>query len=243
MDRERHLFGDEPLLATGPLQDGMAALHSLFQQAPELGSLINPRALGGGGLLRADFKVLRQTLLAVLRTEKSKFNDVYERTKAADGMARAVELLDSTYTLVITNVPFLARRKQSPGLRRFSESSHSVAKGDLATVFMSRILRWLDKSGTQALVSPQNYLFLKSYRKLRERLLRLRTWNLYAQLGEHAFDDTQAAGGFAILNILSRQNSSSDWRMAGLDVSATRDQKPVRAAEKAMLLAGVLPCT
>ena len=241
MDRERHLFGDEPSLATGPVQDGMATLHSLFQQAPELGSLINPRALVGGSLLRADFKALRETLLTVLRKEKSSSDDVYERTVVADGMARAVELLDSKYTLVITNVPFLARAKQSAVLRQFGKDSHSAAKSDLATIFASRILRWLGESGTQALVAPQNWLFLKSYRKLREELLKLRTWNLYARLGEHAFDDTQAAGGFAILNILSAQNSSSDWRMAGLKVSATRDQKPVRAAEKATLLAGSAP--
>ena len=40
-------------------------------------------------------------------------------------------------------------------------------------------------------MTPQNWLFLKSYRKLRERLLKGRTWNLVARLGEHAFEDTR----------------------------------------------------
>ncbi len=239
MEPKRDLFGSEPTLATKPLQEDVAALHKVFQDAPELGSLIDPSQILPG-FFKADFPAIREVLPTILEQEK-KHAAGFERAVAAEGMARAAELLDGTYTLVVTNVPFLARGKQSAVLWQFGKESHSAAKGDLATIFTSRILRWLGKSGTQALVTPQNWLFLKSYEKLRERLLKLRTWNLYAQLGEHAFEDTQAAGGFAILNILSAQHSSSDWRMAGLDVSATRDQKPIRAAEKAALLAGGAP--
>ncbi len=241
MDRERHLFGDEPSLATGPVQDGMAALHSLFQKAPELGSLINPRALVGGSLLRADFKALRQTLLAVLRKEKSSSDDVYERTVVADGMARAVELLDSKYTLVITNVPFLARAKQSAVLRQFGKDSHSAAKGDLATIFASSILRWLDESGTQALVAPQNWLFLTNYQKFRERLLKTRTYNLAARLGPAAFETVSGHVVNVSLIILSAEKPSKKWQMSGLDVSATLGSKPIQAAEKATLLASSAP--
>ena len=87
-------------------------------------------------------------------------------------MARAAEILTGRYTLVVTNVPFLARGKQGPRLRKFAETHHGDAKGDIATVFASRIFRWLGDHGTQALVTPQNWLFLTTYRKLRERLLK-----------------------------------------------------------------------
>lgn len=113
--------------------------------------------------------------------------------------------------------------------------------GDLATIFVSRILRWLGKSGTQALVAPQNWLFLTRYRKFREGLLKQHTWNLFARLGENAFNDIQAAGGFAILNILSSSRPRRNWRMAGIDVSATRGQRPILAAEKDELLQGNAP--
>ena len=233
--------GRRSAVATGPLQAGMADLHNVFQQASELGSLIDPVALLGGGLFLADLETVRQALPALVDRERATGGADFERAVAAQGMARAVRLLTDTYTLVVTNVPFLARGKQSATLRRFAESNHLEAKGDLATMFVARIMRWLGASGTQALVAPQNWLFLGSYRMLRERLLKRRTWNLHARLGEHAFDDPQAAGGFAVLNILSADIPPDDWQMAGFDVSATRDQTPIRATEKATLLANDAP--
>ena len=238
MEGKRDLFESEPSLAEGFLADEMAVLHKVFQRASDYGSLIDPAAQFTRDLFRAGFE---QVLAGVLDRERQRSPADYERAVAAEGMARAAELLAGTYTLVVTNVPFLARGKQSAVLRSFAEAQHGEAKGDLATLFVARILRWLDESGTQALVTPQNWLFLKSYRKLRERLLKRKTWNLYARLGEHAFEDTQAAGGFAILNILSAERATSGWQMAGVDASAPRGQTPIRAAEKASLLEGPAP--
>ena len=58
----------------------------------------------------------------------------------AQGMARAAELLTGQYTLVITNVPYLARGKQDERLRSFCERRYPAAKNDLATVFLERCL-------------------------------------------------------------------------------------------------------
>ena len=234
----KHDLFVEPSLAATPLQAGMAALHKLFSEAQELGSLIDPATLLGGDLFRADFGTVRKALPEVVKRERKRSPDNFEHAVAADGMARAVELLSDTYTLVITNVPFLARGKQSATLRRFAEAHHPEAKGDLATMFLDRVMRWLGESGTQALVAPQNWLFLKSYRKLRERLLKQRTCNVVSRLGPGAFE---TIGGHVVnvqLNILSADNPGRDWQMAGLDVSATGGQIPIRAAEKATLLAG-----
>ena len=233
---KRDLFGTEPTLATGPLQEGMAALHKLFGQAGELGSLIDPEAVEGD-LFRADFSSLADLLEGALRRETGP-GGRDERAVAAAGMARAAEILRGRYTLVVTNVPFLARGKQGSGLKKFAETRHGDAKGDIATVFVSRIFGWLGEGGTQAVVTPQNWLFLTTYRKLRERLLKGMTWNVCARLGEHAFEDTQAAGGFAALNVISAGRAVAGWEMAGVDVSAPRGQRPIRAAEKAELLRG-----
>lgn len=237
LEGKRDLFGSEPALATGPLHAGMAALHKVFRQAPELGSLIDPDALLGGELFRADMETVGQALPAIVDRERAARGDDLERAVAAEGMARAVELLTGTYTLVATNVPFLARSKQSATVRRFAEAHHPEAKGDLATMFVARIMRWLGTSGTQALVAPQNWLFLKTYRKLREGLLKRRTWNGAARLGARAFGVSSGWDYNTALFILSADRPKRDWHMAGLDVSATHDQTPIRAAEKARLLA------
>ena len=123
---DRDLFGGEASLARGPLQEGMAALHRLFRRAPELGSLLDPGSLGSD-LFRADFKSLAKLLdLAIRRERGSAGRD--ERAVAAAGMARAAEILQGRYTLVVTNVPFLARGKQGGGLRSFAETPWSMPR-------------------------------------------------------------------------------------------------------------------
>ena len=199
--KDRDLFGGDVSLARGPVQEGIASLHNLFTRAPELGSLLDPESLGSD-LFRADFKSLAELFDVAMRRETGSAGRD-ERAVAAAGMARAAEILRGRYTLVVTNVPFLARGKQGSGLRGFAESHHGDAKGDIATVFMSRIFGWLGEGGTQAVVTPQNWLFLKSYRKLRERLLKGRTWNLVARLGPGAFETITGHVVNVALNVIS----------------------------------------
>jgi hypothetical protein len=171
------------------LRDGMERLYDLFKQAPELGSLIAPAADGAGTLLSADFVELQPLLEKALQTEAAR-EDV-ERTEAgvaAQGLARAAEMLAGQYHLVVTNVPYLARGKQAQVLRDFGERRYPEAKADLATVFVERCLELCEQGGTAALVTPQNWLYLGTYKKLRKRLLQKQTWNVIARLGSGAFE-------------------------------------------------------
>ena len=168
-----------------------------------------------------------------------------EAAIAAQGLAKATEMLAASYHLVVTNVPYLVRGKQDEGLRDFCDRHYPTAKRDLATVFLERCLALCSDGGTTSLVLPQNWLFLTSYRKLREKLLKTETWHLLARLGEGGFDSSAAAGAFVVLLTLSRRNvggKSSELlttaiapgTMYGLDVSDSR-----AATEKAARLSTV----
>ena len=133
---------------SAPLRNSLGALHDLFAQAPVLGSLIDPRAVEAD-LYQHDYESVRVLLGALLKRERGS-DEQTERAVAAQGMARAAELLAGRYHLVVTNVPYLARGKQSDVLRQFAQDRHPAAKGDLATLFVSRIFGWLDKHGVQA---------------------------------------------------------------------------------------------
>ncbi len=238
MAQDADLFGRDASLATGPLEGEMRALHGLFSRARELGSLIEPERVDGEPG-PAGYGELGTLLSAAMAVEDKAENP--ERVVAAAGMARAAKILRGSYTLVVTNVPFLARGKQAPGLREFAVANHGDAKGDLATVFASRIFGWLGGSGTQALVMPQNWLFLKTYRRFRERLLRDRKWHVVARLGPGAFETISGEVVNVALVILSAGRPGAGWEMMGMDVSSSWGQPPIRAVEKARLLAGEAP--
>jgi very-short-patch-repair endonuclease len=61
--------------------------------------------------------------------------------------------------------------------------------------------------GTVSVVLPQNWLFLTSYKKFREKLLKNDTWHLIARLGPGAFETISGEVVKAVLISLSRGNS------------------------------------
>ena len=240
MPTERDLFAVRESLLSTPLRNGLRALYDLFSQAPELGSLIDPRSLKAE-LFQSDFKSVRKLLAATLEQERTT-DEQTERAVAAQGMARAAELLVDRYHWVITNVPYLARGKQDEKLRAFCAKHYPASKNDLATVFLEPCLGLCTEGGTASLVLPQNWLFLTRYRKLRKDLLKTETWRLLARLGEGSFNSSAAAGAFVALLTLTHGHPadrpaglSGETRapgmIYGLDVSESRT-----AGEKAAQL-------
>jgi hypothetical protein len=207
-------------------------IYDQFKDAPFLGSLINPRIkLFEGNILGLQwddvFPLLKTALSSEADTEKAEMGVV------AQGLIKAAQLLSRRYHLVITNVPYLTRGKQGLKLKSFCEGNFNEGKNDLATAFFVRCIQFCKDLGSASCVLPQNWLFLSSYRKLREELLKKEAWHLIARLGEGGFESSAAAGAFTILIILSRTQREIDesQTIAGLDVSASRT-----ASEKAAML-------
>jgi|GEM_PF-58293 len=216
--------------ATMKLRAGMERLYRLFQKAAVLGSLINPRAQEGD-LLVADFHELQPLLEKALKVEEasslSKNKDqslegsatMHEMAVTARGLAKAAEILAGQFTLVATNVPYLGRGKQDDVLKEYCERVYPEAKADLATCFVERCLDFCATGNGIALVTPQNWLFLGSYRGLRQRLVRELNWNYVARLGPGAFETI----GGEVVNIallaIAAQRPVLNHTFIGIDVS------------------------
>ena len=231
---EKDLFRKRDTLISADLRNTFEALHDLFSEAPTVGSLVDPH-LAGASMYAAKFDSTRPLLDAVLSVEEPD-PDRRERAVAAAGMAEAASLLADTYSLVITNVPYLARGRQDSFLREVGKSRFNAAKGDLATMFVERAFKWTGDAGAEAVVVPQNWFFLDTYDRLRATLLTRRRWRFVARLGTGAFEAISGHVVNVALTIVSSDESESDWRMAGLDLSALRGQTPFVAEEKARLL-------
>jgi hypothetical protein len=224
------------------LRQELRFLHASFAQAPLLGSLLDPARSLKNDLATPSFDTLRDLLGRALATERPATlwgqanelqDDSWDLALTAKGLLEAARLLDGRYHLVVTNVPYLARGKQNDTLKHFCESYYPEAKNDLANVFLERCLELsCDKgAGVVQIVMPQNWLFLTSYKKQRESLLKQVQWNLLARLGEGGFDSPQAAGAFIILLTQTHDSATDGFQLSGLDASA-----PKTAHEKAALL-------
>ena len=179
-------------------------LYDSFKDAPVLGSLLNPAKTDAAKLMQWD-----ELSVALEQALKQEQNEEHQEVAvAAQGLAKAATLLAGKYQWVITNVPYLARGKQNERLQDFCERHYPAAKNDLATVFLDRCLELCVEGGTSSIVLPQNWLFLTTYKKFREKLLKNDTWHLIARLGPGAFETISGEVVKAILISLSRGNST-----------------------------------
>ena len=209
------------------LQNGMERLYRLFKDAPVLGSLINPR-VGASELLEAAFHELQPLLEKALAKETTD-DAAHEMAVTARGLAKAAELLAGQFTLVATNVPFKEVKQLVEPLQDYIDGHLSAGRMNLATTFVLRIRQLLSVFGVAALVTPHEWLFLKSYTATRETLLRHTSWRLLADLGEKGFQSPQAAGAFTALIAFTNTTPAESNSYVGWDVT-----KMKRPADKAL---------
>lgn len=197
------------------LVNGMRMLYDHFQLAPELGSLLDPSTIKADAFT-VGFKELQPYLAKALDNEVDK--DQIERGVMAAGIAKAGEILSQKYTLQITNVPYLSRGKQDKVLQDYCETNYSEAKGDLATVFLEKMLKSNTLGGNSCSVIPQNWLFLTSYKKYREKLLKNEKWSIIARLGTKSFQTPMWDFNVMLLS-LTHSKSPIEHSFIALDVS------------------------
>lgn len=199
------------------IEEGMRELYRIFQDAPTLGSLIDPSKLKQN-LFTADYKEFAELLERALKNEEHNHDD-HELSVVAFGLAKAARMLADKYHWVITNVPYLGRGKQDNVLRDFCDKNYSDAKRALETVFLERCLELCHIGGTSAIVVTESWLFQSTYESLRQRLLKTENFKMLTRLGSGAFSQISGEVVKAILIVISHNKPNPENTIAGLDVS------------------------
>ena len=197
------------------MEKGMKALYDHFQLAPELGSLLDPTTIKPD-LYTASFDQLQPVLIKALEGEADK--DLLERGVMAAGIAKAGEILAKKYSCILTNVPYLVFKKQGEIIKRYCEKICSDGKMDIATVFLDRCLLLCKKGGLVSIVTPQNWLFLKSYSEFRNRLLLSKSFVTIATLGSGSFKTPMWDFNVMLISI-ANLNPTDRQHIVGFDIS------------------------
>ncbi|WEF20080.1 Eco57I restriction-modification methylase domain-containing protein [Microbacterium maritypicum] len=209
------LAGDD-----GELRVLLGLLHSRFRDADTLGSLIDPRlSVEDEALVGRDLTVgvqwdrVRGALMKALSAERGSETVLGH---AAEDVVNAAALLGRLYTLIATNPPYLKRASMDSTLQSFVDHNHPLAKGDIATAFIERCTVLAGEDGTVAIVSPQNWLQLTTYRKFRQSLLRKHRFDVVARLGSGAFRQISGEVVNVALGVLSTPLSEESHQIAGV---------------------------
>ncbi|MGP4976734.1 Eco57I restriction-modification methylase domain-containing protein [Brachybacterium tyrofermentans] len=208
-------------------------LHQVFAKADTLGSLITPRiddlagAFFGNDLnIGLSWARVKEHLAERFAAENQ---DSAVLGNAAADVVHAAGLLSGRYTLVATNPPYLQRNQMDDSLQAYIDAWHPDARSEIAAVFIERCFTFADIGGTTAVVSPQNWLLLSSYKKFRLSLLSQRTFDMIARLGSGAFRQITGEVVKVALSIISTNRAGDTHQVAG--ILAHRDKKPEAKSE------------
>jgi hypothetical protein len=110
--------------------------------------------------------------VAELASEALDRNDPIEEMFASE-VGKTVELLDvlvHEYDVVVSNPPYLSSRKMGDSLKNFLKDNFTGYRNTY-TCFIERCAEMSTHQGYASIVTPQDYMTLHSYRKLRDKLV------------------------------------------------------------------------
>ncbi|NCB71837.1 MAG: BREX-1 system adenine-specific DNA-methyltransferase PglX, partial [Clostridia bacterium] len=157
-------------------EDVLATLNQ-FEEADNFGSLIIPATSNAGEVLKA---------LSQKNMEGEMFlSETHEQIITALTQA---DYLSQKYHVVVANPPYMGGGNMNGKLSDFAKKQYPNSKSDMCTMFIERNLKMVVNRGNIAMITMQSWMFLSSYEKLREKLIKESTITSMAHLGARAFD-------------------------------------------------------
>lgn len=161
---------DTPQVAE-PSQQGLYApyfsllqyLTTAFAQAKTLGSLVQVE--------HTKLEALRN--FQALLQEKLQGSDPSAKQTAAIllPILQQAIVLAQQYDAVIANPPYMGSKYYVQNLKDYLNSFYNNSKNDLYTAFIQRNLSFIRKNGFVAMITIPNWMFLSSFKSLRELIL------------------------------------------------------------------------
>ncbi len=165
------------LVDYGLVDSDLTELKQLFEHASTFGSLIQvPEGLA------AELPALKQLSEA---TSQDLF--VSDALKRLGLLVRQTEMLAGRYDAVVANPPYMGSKGMNALVKKFAKDHFPDAKSDLFACFIKRGFTLAKDVGQNAMVTMQSWMFLSSFERMRERMLREKTIKTMAHLGARAF--------------------------------------------------------
>lgn len=145
-----------------------------FYDAQEYGSILQ--------MPKIDFDLLYKRFDEIV-DEVSMFRE--EALNKFLPMVQVAGIMANKYAVVATNPPYL--NKYDGKLKGFVDSNYKAYGGDLFSVFIYRNLLFCKKNGYSAYMTPNVWMFIKTYEKLRQYILQNKQISSLIQMAKGAF--------------------------------------------------------
>ena len=113
--------------------------------------------------------------------------DIEKTQKQLRNLIKIAGMLMDKYHIMVTNPPYL--NKFDKNLKKYVGKNYNDYRGDLFSVFIYNNLEMCKKGGYSAYMSPFVWMFIKSYEKLREYIIKTRHISTLIQMEYSAFEE------------------------------------------------------
>ena len=151
---------------------------------------------GGSGALKEEIRRLSARMQAgeecgsLLSADKIDFAPLLARCEEMPDsplaeMIRGAYCTVCRYRIVVTNPPYM--NKYSPKLKAFLRENYAAYKGDLFSAFMMRAFDYCKDDGYIGMMTPNVWMFIKSYEELRRLILSEKSIVTLVQMAKGSF--------------------------------------------------------
>jgi len=181
------------------LMKALQYIADLFKEAKEFGSILNVEC----GIEPIELLIKRiediknadfsSDLIGLMYREET-ISNLYPIVKQTEIMMRK-------YDVVVTNPPYMGSGGMGKGLSDYVKKNYPDTKSDLSTVFMEKTLNMCRATGMMAMINIPVWMFLSSYRKLRENIIQDQVFINMLYFGRGVFGSDFGTTAFIIKNV------------------------------------------
>lgn len=151
-----------------------------YKDAQEIGTLQTVAA--------KDYDKFAEYLYNISITPDSDFSITIWKNSTLSTMCQLVrqaQIMSNKYAVVCTNPPYMNRLEGQ--LKKFVVDNYKAYSGDLFSVFMYRNFDYCKENGYSAFMTPNVWMFIKSYEKLRAYIINQKSIVSLVQMAKGAF--------------------------------------------------------
>ena len=189
------------------LTAAMDTIISELNDAKEYGSILTVTPQDWGALYARFAEIKKEIHLA----QEAALRELLPLVQTAQALAQK-------YDAVVTNPPYMAVSNAGGKVNEYVKKRFPEAKADLFAVFMEKGLSMLNKTGLQAMITQQAFLFTPSFAKFRDKVVTDRLVNLI-HIGFNSFPELNskvALGAAFVMFAIPHQ----DYKSRFLDLNS-----------------------
>ncbi|HBT88577.1 BREX-1 system adenine-specific DNA-methyltransferase PglX [Desulfobacter sp.] len=213
LDKEKLLDAVSKRDGDKSVWDCINELVKIFAQAKTFGSLIS---------IPGDLAKKLDVIKSILKFERIGNDDIFNYIADSElhklkPIVKQAQILTKRYDCVVANPPYMGNKGMPIYLKDYVKCTYPSSKTDLFAIFIERNLNFAKKQALVGMVTMQSWMFLSSFKKLREKILDNCIIDSLAHLGARAFDsisgEVVSTTTFVLKNMQNKHFGGNYYRL------------------------------